>query len=217
MSEIKLKPLGKAMAKQMARSWEAPQFQLFTTLHCGAMMAYRASLPVKTSYTTILAKAVTETLKEFPVVNSSWDDGTKIIQHESVNMGIAVDTKRGLVVPVIPDADQKSIEELNAYMLNFKEKSATGAFSMEEISGGTFIISNLGMFNVTSFSAIVNAPNAAILSVGKMVDVPVWNGEAFVPDKAMELGLSLDHRVVDGATGARFLTALTNRLEHLND
>ena len=151
------------------------------------------------------------------MVNSSWDDGTKIIQHESVNMGIAVDTKRGLVVPVIPDADQKSIEELNAYMLNFKEKSATGAFSMEEITGGTFIISNLGMFNVTSFSAIVNAPNAAILSVGKMVDVPVWNGEAFVPEKAMELGLSLDHRVVDGATGARFLTALTNRLEHLND
>ena len=216
MSEIKLKPLGKAMAKQMVRSWEAPQFQLFTTLHCSAMIAYRASLNFKTSYTTILAKVVAETLKEFPIINSSWDDGTKIIQHEAINMGIAVDTARGLMVPVIPDADQKSLKEVHGYIQTFKEKSATGIFSMEEISGSTFTISNLGMFNVTSFSALVNVPNAAILSVGKMVDVPVWKDGVFVPEKAMELGLSLDHRVVDGATGARFLTALVDRLEHLS-
>lgn len=216
MSEIKLKPLGKAMAKQMARSWEAPQFQLFTSVRCGSMIAYRASLPAKPSYTTLIAKAVTETLAEYPALNSAWDDGTKIIQHESVNMGIAVDTARGLMVPVIPEAQQMSLEEMDRYMRTFKEKSATGVFSLEELSGGTFVISNLGMFNVTFFSAIVNAPNAAILSVGKMTDTPVWNGTAFVPEKTMELGLSLDHRVVDGATGARFLTALVERLEHLS-
>ncbi len=216
MSEIKLKPLGKAMAKQMVRSWEAPQFQLFTTVHCASMMAYRTSLSFRPSYTTILAKAVTETLEMYPELNSAWDDGTKIIRNEAVNMGIAVDTTRGLMVPVIPMAQDLSLEEMDRHMQTFKEKSATGMFSPEELSGGTFVISNLGMFNVTFFSAIVNAPNAAILSVGKMVDTPIWNGSAFVPEKTMELGLSMDHRVVDGATGARFLTALVERLEHMN-
>lgn len=216
MSEIKLKALGKSMAKQMARSWEAPQFQLFTTVRCSSMIAYRAAQPFKPSYTALLTKAVTETLAEYPTLNSSWDDGTKIIRHETVNMGIAVDTARGLLVPVIPNALALSLEELDHHMRVFKEKSATGLFSAEELSGGTFVISNLGMFNITFFTAIVNAPNTAILSVGKMTDTPVWNGSAFVPEKTMELGLNLDHRVVDGATGARFLTALVDRLEHMN-
>lgn len=215
MSEIKLKSLGKAMGKQMTRNWEAPQFRLFTRVNCEAMIAFRKSLPYKVSYVAILAKEVSELLQEFPQLNSSWDDGTKIIQHEEINMGIAVDTKRGLIVPVIPDAASKTLEEINGYMNDFKEKSKTGAFGLEEISGGTFIISNLGMYNVTRFSAIVNVPNAGILSVAKMEDTPVLRDGQFVPEKTMEIGLSLDHRVVDGAIGARFMTELAKRLESL--
>jgi len=217
MSDIKLSALGKSMGKQMAISWETPQFTLFSSVNCENMIAFRARLPFKTSYTTILIKAVTETIAEFPILNSSWDDGTKIVQHETVNMGIAVDTQRGLLVPVIKDAGKMGIEEIHAAMQDIKGKSTRGNFSMDEMTGGTFIISNLGMFNITMFSAIVNAPNAAILSIGKMKDIPVVKDSKIEIGKTMEIGLNLDHRVVDGATGAKILTALVNRLENLHD
>ena len=214
MSEVRLTGLGKAMAKQMARSWEAPQFTLYTTVNCENLIQYRAGLGYKPSYTTLLLKALTQALPGFPALNSSWDDGTKVIRHEELHLGVAVDTPRGLLVPVVHGARDKSLRALHDDMQAIKEKSKTGAFSMEDLAGGTFVVSNLGMFNVTRFGAIVNSPNAAILSVGKMTDVPVWRGGAFVPEKVMELGLSLDHRVADGATGAKFLTALAHCLEN---
>lgn len=214
-NEIKLKGLQKAMAKQMTLSWEAPQCRIFTRINCEAMIAYRKNLGFKTSYTTILAKVVSDLLTEYPMLNCSFDPEMKAIVHEEVNMGIAVDSKRGLVVPVIPDAANKSLEEIHEYMEAYKEKSKTGMFSMEDLTGGTFVISNLGMFNVTSFSAIVNVPNAAIMSVAKMEDTPVLRDGVFVPEKTMVVGLSLDHRVTDGATGAKFMTALADRLENL--
>lgn len=217
MSDIKLSALGKSMGKQMAISWEAPQFTLFSSVNCENMIAFRAKLPFKTSYTTILIKAVTETIAEFPILNSSWDDGTKIVQHETVNMGIAVDTKRGLLVPVIKDAGKMGIEEIHAAMQDIKGKSTRGNFSMDEMTGGTIIISNLGMFNITMFSAIVNAPNSAILSIGKMNDIPVVKNGRIEIGKTMEIGLNLDHRVIDGATGAKILTSLVNHLENLHD
>lgn len=204
------------MAKQMTRNMEAPQFTLFTKVDCTAMIEYRSSLPFKTSYTTILAKVVADTIKDYPTINASWDDGTKLLLHDEVNMGIAVDTQRGLLVPVIPNADSKSLEDINGYMQDFKDKSEKGNFTLEEMSGGTFIISNLGMFNISHFIAIVNVPNVAILSVGKMVDEAVFKDGKFIPVKTMEIGLNLDHRVVDGATGAKFLTALVDKLEKLN-
>jgi len=212
MSEQKLTSLGKAMAKQMARSWEAPQFQLYTTVRCGGLIARRESLDYRPSYTTLLAKLTADVLKDFPLLNASWADGTKVELNESVNMGIAVDTPRGLLVPVIPDAQAKTLEEIHQEMQAIKGKK--GMFSLADLTGGTFVISNLGIFNVTMFSAIVNAPNAAILSVGKMMDTPVWRDGAFACEKTMNLGLCLDHRIVDGATGAKFLTALVERLEN---
>ena len=98
-----------------------------------------------------------------------------------------------------------------------KSKSAKGNFNIDELSGGTFILSNLGMQNVTAFTAIVNAPNVAILSVGKMKEVPMVKNGEIVIGKTMTIGLNMDHRVVDGATGAKFLTELTDRLEHLGE
>jgi pyruvate dehydrogenase E2 component (dihydrolipoamide acetyltransferase) len=130
-------------------------------------------------------------------------------------MGIAVDTKRGLLVPVIKEAEQKSLEEIHEAMNGIKEKSKKGNFNMEELSGGTFILSNLGMLNISAFTAIVNAPNAAILSVGKMKDEPVIEQGELSVGKTMTLCLNMDHRVVDGAAGAKFLTELVRRLEEI--
>ena len=172
---------------------------------------------MKMSYTTILIKELSEVIAEYPVINSSWDDGTKLIEHEKVNMGVAVDTKRGLLVPVIREADTKILEEINEAMGVIKSKSAKGNFNIDELSDGTFILSNLGMQNVTAFTAIVNAPNVAILSVGKMKEVPMVKNGEIVIGKTMTIGLNMDHRVVDGATGAKFLTELTDRLEHLGE
>lgn len=203
------------MGKQMAKSWEAPQYTLFTTIHCEGMISYRKSLPFKTSYTTILLKAVAETIAAFPIFNCSWDDGKQLISHDSLNMGVAVDTKRGLLVPVIQNAGNLTLEGLNEEMEKIKLKAESGSFTLEELSGGTFIVSNLGMFSVTEFTAIVNAPNSAILSVGKMKEVPIVKNGAIEIGRTMEIGLNMDHRVIDGATGAKFLTKLVEYLEAL--
>lgn len=216
MIERKLSPLGKSMGKQMVKSWEAPQFTHFTVINCEQMITYRKNLPFKVSYTTILIKAVADTIAEYPIMNSSWDDGTKIIQNENINMGVAVDTKRGLLVPVIRDADKLSLEEISRCMEDIKNKSGKGNFTVNDLSGGTFVVSNLGMFNITSFTAIVNAPNSAIISAGKMEEVPLVKNGEIVSGKTMTVALNMDHRVIDGATGAKFLTALAERLETLN-
>lgn len=181
------------------------------------MIAYRKSLPFKVSYTTILIKAVADTIAEFPIMNSSWDDGTKIIQNENINMGVAVDTKRGLLVPVIRDADKLPLEEIHRCMGDIKNKSGKGNFNMNDLNGGTFVVSNLGMFNIHAFSAIVSSPNSAIISAGKMEEVPMVKDGEIVIGKTMTIALNMDHRVIDGATGAKFLTALAERLETLNE
>ena len=199
----------------MIKSWEAPQFTHFSEIDCESMIEYRKKLPVKVSYTTILIKAVTDTIAEYPMMNTSWDDGTKLILHEKVHMGVAVDTKRGLLVPVIHNADDLTIEEIHEEMEKIKQKSEKGNFTMEELSGGTFVVSNLGMFNIHAFTAIVNAPNGAIISVGKMEEVPMVKEGRIVAGKRMTIALNMDHRVIDGATGAKFLTALAERLETL--
>lgn len=213
-SEKKLTGITKAMAKQMARSWEVPQFHLDTAISCEKMIAYRSSLPFKTSYTAILVKCVAETLSLFPQLNSSWNENN-ILVHDEINIGIAMDTKRGLLVPVIRNADKKTLEEIHNDLAVMKEKGITGKFTMDDLSESTFTISNLGMFNVRSFTAIVNAPNAAILSVGKMEDIVALRDGNVLSEKQMHLGLSGDHRVTDGATGAKFMTELAAKIENL--
>ena len=213
-TEKKLAGMAKAMARQMNKSWEAPQFHLETAIDCEKLIAYRSALPFKTSYTVLLIQLVAKTLEHYPALNASWNE-TNILEHDEINIGVAVDTKRGLLVPVIRNANRKSLEEIHAEMETIKEKSKTGAFRVEDLADGTFIISNLGMFHVTSFTAIVNAPNTGILSVGTLSDVPMVKNGNIVAGKQMNVGLSVDHRVTDGATGARFLTELAQTLENL--
>ena len=215
VKDVKLTGLQKARARKMIASWtDVPQFQLESEVNCEAMMAFRKKQDYKLSYTAILAKAAADTLAEFPRLNSSWA-GDHIVEHEDINIGIAVDTKRGLLVPVISNADRKSLEEIMEELNAMKEKSSRGNFTMEEMQGGTFTISNLGMYRVNSFGSIVNAPEAGILAVGKMQKtVAVGEDNDINVVYMMHPTLTVDHRVTDGATGAKFLTALVERLEH---
>jgi len=216
MSDVvkKIGPLSKAMARQMTKSWEAPQFSVETDVDCTAMIAARTRLPYRPSYTTLLIKCTADALREFPALRSSWTE-EGILEHEDVNIGVAVDTRRGLLVPVVQGAADLSLEALHEAMQSIKAKSEKGNFAMEEMSGSVFTISNLGMFDVISFKAIVNAPEAAILAVSKMAETPVVRDGVLAVAKLMRLTLSADHRVTDGATCARFLGDLKKRLESL--
>ena len=129
-------------------------------------------------------------------------------------MGVAVAVEDGLVVPVVKDADRKSVSEIGREARELAGKARDGKLSLQEMSGGTFSVSNLGMFGVDSFSAVINPPEAAILAVGASRDVPVVRDGQVVPGKRMALTLSVDHRATDGATAARFLDRLAELLEN---
>ena len=210
----KLTPLKKAMAKQMARSLEVPQFQLETEVDCTRLLEYKKNAGYNPSITTILTKLTANTLSHFPYVNSSWG-GDCIVLHSEVNMGIAVDTSRGLLVPVIRNTETIPLRDIHTAMETIKEKRERGNFTLEELSGGTFTISNLGSNNITSFKAIVNTPEVGILAVSKMVEMPVFRNGQIVAARILKLCLSLDHRVVDGAYGSRFMTELAATIESL--
>ncbi len=215
--ELKLTPLQKAMSRQMLASWtEVPQFQLVAEINCGAVMAFRRLVPYKPSFTTIMVKAMADTLQNHPKLNSAWA-GDHIVEHDEVNMGVAVDTPRGLLVPVIRNASNKTLQEIHQEMEEIKEASKEGKFKMDALSGGTFTLSNLGMFNIRSFQAIVNAPQAAILAVSKIVDTPVVADGKLEAGKVMSVSLSIDHRVTDGASGARMLQDFVALMEAPQD
>ena len=212
---MKLSGLQKAMARQMVAGWsDVPQFQLETEVDCGALIDLRQRLPYHPSYTVLIVKAVGDALKNHPMVNAFWG-GDHIRMQEDINVGVAVDTKRGLLVPVMRNVAALSLEENHNAFGGIKEKSGSGLYSMEELTGGTFTVSNLGMYRINAFSSIVNAPQSAILSVPRMCDVVRLDEKGkVVVKKILRLVLSLDHRVVDGASGSRFLMTLVELLEN---
>lgn len=204
----------KAMVKQMVKSLEIPQFQVETEVDCTQLMALRKNVVFKPSVTTVLAKAVAETLKNHPLLNGSFVDATTIETYDEIGLGIAVDTPRGLVVPVIQNAGNLNLQQFHEAMEGIKEKAKKGIFAMEDLTGGTFTVSNLGMFNVTSFKAIVNAPQTGILALSRIVERPVIRNGEIQAAKIMRISISADHRVVDGAGCARFLSELAERIEN---
>jgi pyruvate dehydrogenase E2 component (dihydrolipoamide acetyltransferase) len=168
----------------------------------------------KLSYTALLVKAAAEALKKHPMANAEFSGG-RIKVYKGIHVGVAVGVEGGLVVPVIHDADKKSLGEINRQLKAFQEKSSTLKFAPAELSGGTFTITNLGMFGIDQFSAIINAPQSAILAVGRIANKPVAIGEDSVAIKPMMvLSLSVDHRVLDGVTGANFLTEVKSLIEN---
>lgn len=212
---MKLSPLQKTMAKHMLASWtEVPQFSVECEINCEPLKEFRQEMEFKTSYTTLMIKAVALCVKKHPLFRASFrDDG--VIQYEHTNIGIAVDTPKGLLVPVIDDADRKSLAEIHSCMEKIKECGKRGNYTIEQITGGTFTISNLGMFPVSRFTAVVNAPQSAIVALSRMASIPVAKenneiGTALI----MKATVSADHRVLDGAKVSCFLADFMEIVEH---
>ena len=175
----------------------------------------RASAENRWTMTAIMVKVCAAALKAFPGVNSSLDLANKeLVLKDYVHIGVAVDTPGGLLVPVIRDADQKGIERLATELNGLAEKTRERKISPDDMEGGTFTISNLGGVGGTSFTPIVYAPQVAILGISTAAMQPVWDGNQFVPQLIMPLSLTYDHRVVDGADGARFLRWICEALEN---
>jgi pyruvate dehydrogenase E2 component (dihydrolipoamide acetyltransferase) len=167
---------------------------------------------LQVSYTAILVEVVAKALLEHPIINSTLD-GNQIKIFEDVNVGLAVATEYGLVVPVIHNADRKSLKEIDTAIKELTEKARQGKLAKEELTGGTFTVTNLGMYGVEFFTPIINPPEAAILGVGKIVEKPVIVDGKVEVKPLMTLSLSYDHRIVDGAPAAKFLQKIKHYME----
>ena len=206
------------MADRLTESWSsAPHFNLVRHLDVSNLVTYKKQVKEKNSnrltYTDLLIKLVSITLKEHPRINASWIDN-KIVKNSEINVGLAVDFDGGLIVPVIHKTDELSLGEITNRRKDLITRTQAGKLRSGDLDRGTFTISNLGMFDVDSFNAIINPPQAAILAVGRIVDkvVPVDGLPAVRP--ILTLNLSFDHRVVDGVRGAKFLKTLSNLIEN---
>ena len=206
------------MADRLTESWSsAPHFNLVRHLDVSNLVTYKKQVQEKNSnrltYTDLLIKLVSITLKEHPRINASWIDN-KIVKNSEINVGLAVDSNGGLIVPVIHKTDELSLGEITNRRKDLITRTQAGKLRSGDLDRGTFTISNLGMFDVDSFNAIINPPQAAILAVGRIVDkvVPVDGLPEVRP--ILTLNLSFDHRVVDGVRGAEFLQTLSNLIEN---
>jgi pyruvate dehydrogenase E2 component (dihydrolipoamide acetyltransferase) len=205
------------MAERTAQSWaSAPHFYLLREVDAGRLASWRSVARDRAgrdvSVTDLLVRATAAALARHPQANAAWADGS-IRLHDEVNVGIAVAVDDGLVVPVIHGADRLGVGEIAARREDVVTRAREGALRPEDLERGTFTISNLGMFGIDAFNAVVNAPQAAILAVGRIVErvVPVDGAPGIRP--MMALTLSCDHRVIDGARAARFLSELAALIE----
>ena len=216
-TEENVSQMRKTIARRLAESkFTAPHFYLTMEINMGRAVEARAAMNEatgsKVSFNDMVVKATALALKQHPKVNSSWQGDTIRYNHH-VHMGIAVAVEEGLLVPVVRFADTKTLAQINQEVKTFAEKAKTKKLQPSDWEGNTFTISNLGMFGIEEFTAIVNPPDACILAVGAIREVPVVKNGAVVPGHTMKLTLSCDHRVVDGASGSAFLQTLKAMLE----
>ena len=207
----------KVIAKRLSESlFTAPHFYLTMKINMDAVVEARAMVnetsPVKISFNDFIVKAVALSLKQHPKVNSSWL-GDVIRTNHHVNIGIAVAVDEGLLVPVLRFADGLSLSQISVSVKEFAKKAKDKKLQPADWEGSTFTISNLGMFGIDQFTAIINTPDACILAVGGIAQEPIVKNGQIVPGNVMNVSLSCDHRVVDGATGAAFLQTLKSYLE----
>jgi pyruvate dehydrogenase E2 component (dihydrolipoamide acetyltransferase) len=211
----KPKPMSKmrqVIAQRLTQSVVTqPHFYVTVSVDMTDLLAFRQK-PL--TVTDFISMAVVMTLKEFPEVNST-TDGKTIRWHSRVHLGLAVSLEQGLVVPVIRNADEMTLAELNAASKSLAEKARTGKLAPDEMTGSTFTISNMGMLNVENFTAIINTGEAAILAVSTIMPQPVVRDGQVGVRQMMKMTLSSDHRIVDGALAARFINAIKQKLEDL--
>lgn len=216
-SVVRTSTAWRIMAERTTQSWTgAPHFFLLRDVDASRLVAWRQRwqkrLKAEITYTDLLVKLLAASLREHPRLNSRWQEGA-IVANADINVGLAVAVEEGLLVPVVHHADRQSIRQIASRRQDLVSRAQTGKLRPEDLIGGTFTISNLGMYSVDVFNAIINPPQAALLAVGRISDrvVAVDGRPAVRP--MMTLSLSCDHRVVDGARGALFLQALASLIE----
>lgn len=205
------------IAKRLSESkFSAPHYYLMVEINMDKAIAARKeinALPdTKISFNDMIIKATAIALRKHPQVNSSWA-GDKVIHRGNINIGVAVAIPDGLVVPVLKNTDQMTYTQISSGVKDMASRAKSKGLKANEMEGSTFSISNLGMFGIETFTSIINQPNAAILSVGAIVEKPIVKDGQIVVGNTMKLSLACDHRVVDGATGAQFLQTLRTYLE----
>jgi pyruvate dehydrogenase E2 component (dihydrolipoamide acetyltransferase) len=220
--EVPLTQMRKTIARRLQQSMQsAPHFYVTMTINTtrlnqlrDAVNEYAATLPapLKVSLNDLIVKGVAQALTQRPEVNVSFD-GEQLLFKQQINIGVAVALPEGLIVPVIHDADKRNVLDIARESHRLVEAARTGKLKPEDFSGGTFSVSNLGMYGVDEFTAIINPPESAILAVGASVPTPVVHEDQVVVRDQMKVTLSVDHRALDGATAARFLQSLKHLLE----
>ncbi|EOH6332049.1 MULTISPECIES: pyruvate dehydrogenase complex dihydrolipoyllysine-residue acetyltransferase [Citrobacter] len=226
VEEVELGRIQKISGANLSRNWVMiPHVTHFDKTDITDLEAFRKQqnaeaekrkLDVKFTPVVFIMKAVAAALEQMPRFNSSLsEDGQRLTLKKYINIGVAVDTPNGLVVPVFKDVNKKSITELSRELTTISKKARDGKLTAGEMQGGCFTISSIGGLGTTHFAPIVNAPEVAILGVSKSAMEPVWNGKEFTPRLMMPISLSFDHRVIDGADGARFITIINNTLSDI--
>lgn len=216
-------PMRATIARRLVQSKQhIPHFYLSVDCRMDAVMAARESLnqraqagpdPVRYSVNDLLLLAVARAMERVPEINAQWTD-EGILLHRQVDLSVAVALASGLITPIVRDAGRMGLRELSAQVRLLAEQARNGRLRPEQYEGGSLTVSNLGMHGVRSFAAIINPPQSAILAAGAVTRQPVVEGDALAIGHVMSLTLSADHRVVDGALGARFLKDVRHFLEH---
>ena len=226
IEEVELGRIQKISGANLSRNWVMiPHVTHFDKTDITELEAFRKQqneeaakrkLDVKITPVVFIMKAVAAALEQMPRFNSSLsEDGQRLTLKKYINIGVAVDTPNGLVVPVFKDVNKKGIIELSRELMTISKKARDGKLTAGEMQGGCFTISSIGGLGTTHFAPIVNAPEVAILGVSKSAMEPVWNGKEFVPRLMLPISLSFDHRVIDGADSARFITIINNTLSDI--
>ena len=214
--QLPISSMRKTIARRLTESKvTAPHFYVTVEINMDGAVQFREQLKaqeIKVSFNDLIVKACAKALTRFPMVNSSWT-GENIVTHGEVHIGVAVAIPDGLIVPVVRNADQKSILDVSREVKELAARAKEKKLKPEEFMGSTFSISNLGMYDVTEFTAIINPPESCILAVGAVRRVPVVQGDEVVPGHVMNVTLSSDHRVVDGALAAQVLGEVRRLLE----
>lgn len=206
---IPLDKTARTMARHMAWAWQAPMFALTSEID---MTEAKAGRPEGATLTDVIMAAVVATLSDHPRLNAHYREDA-VVEYDEVNLGLAVASDRGLTVPVIHGAQALSLAELSSRRKELIDKTRAGRLRVTDVTGGTFTVSNLGMFDIARFTAIINPPQVAILAVGGARRRQLWNDGDPQWREVAEFTLTCDHRATDGASGAAFLGALKKRLE----
>jgi len=216
-TDLKVSSMRRVIAKRLSESkFSAPEFYLTVSIDMARAAQFREQLKaedVKVSFNDLVIKAAALALRKHPNVNATWL-GDTIRQYNFVNIGVAVAVEEGLVVPVVRNADHKGLQDISGEVRDMAGRARDKKLTPDEMQGNTFSISNLGMFGIEEFTAIINPPDSCILAVGGINEVPVVENGALTIGKRMKVTLSCDHRVVDGATGAQFLQTFKYLLEN---